>query len=61
VTVSGRRAALANWRLPGLGHLLSRNLAPQAQEQGPFDPDPAASVAARSAEDDFLAQLGYTK
>jgi acetyl esterase len=46
---------------PNLGHLLSRNLDPQAQEQGPFDPDPTASNAARAAEDAFLARIGYTK
>jgi acetyl esterase len=46
---------------PNLGHLLSRNLAPQAQEQGPFDPDPTASNAAHSAEDAFLAGIGYIK
>lgn len=44
---------------PNLGHLLSRNLAPQAQEQGPFDPDPTASNAAQSAEKAFLMNLGY--
>jgi acetyl esterase len=46
---------------PNLGHLLSRNLDPQAQEQGPFDPDPTASNTARAAEDAFLAGIGYTK
>lgn len=46
---------------PNLGHLLSRNLDPQAQEQGPFDPDPVASNAAHAAEDAFLARIGYTK
>jgi acetyl esterase len=46
---------------PNLGHLLSRNLDPQAQEQGPFDPDPTASNAAHAAEDAFLARIGYTK
>jgi acetyl esterase len=46
---------------PNLGHLLSRNLDPQEQEQGPFDPDPVASNAAHAAEDAFLARIGYTK
>jgi acetyl esterase len=46
---------------PNLGHLLSRNLDPQAQEQGPFDPDPTASNAAHEAESAFLAQIGYIK
>jgi acetyl esterase len=45
---------------PGLGHLLSRNLDPHAQEQGPFDPDPTAMKAAHAAEDAFLARIGYT-
>jgi len=44
---------------PGVGHLLSRNLDPRAQEQGPFDPDPTAVTAAHSVEDAFLAKLGY--
>jgi len=46
---------------PGVGHLLSRNLDPRAQEQGPFDPDPAAVTAAHGAEDSFLAKLCYVK
>jgi acetyl esterase len=46
---------------PNVGHLLSRNLKPQAQEQGPFDPDPVASNDAHSAENAFLARNGYTK
>jgi acetyl esterase/lipase len=46
---------------PGVGHLLSRNLDPRAQEQGPFDPDPAASTAAHAAEDAFLAKNGYIR
>jgi acetyl esterase/lipase len=46
---------------PGVGHLLSRNLDPRAQEEGPFDPDPAAVTAAHTAEDAFLAKMGYTK
>ena len=44
---------------PGVGHLLSRNLDPRAQEQGPFDPDPAAVTAAHGAEDAFLGKIGY--
>jgi acetyl esterase len=46
---------------PHLGHLLSRNLDPHAQEEGPFDPDPGAVIDAHAAEDAFLAQIGYTK
>ena len=46
---------------PNLGHMLSRNLDPHAQEQGPFDPDPVASGAAHAAEDAFLARLGYAR
>jgi hypothetical protein len=41
--------------------LLSRNLDPHAQEEGPFDPDPTASNAAHAAEGAFLAQIGFTK
>lgn len=46
---------------PNLGHLLSRNLDRQAQEQGPFDPDPTASGAAQAAESAFLARIGFTE
>jgi acetyl esterase/lipase len=45
---------------PGLGHILSRNLDPHAQEEGPFDPDPAAVTDAHAKEDAFLARIGYT-
>jgi hypothetical protein len=37
------------------------SLCPQAQEQGPFDPDPTASNAAHLAENAFLTRIGYTK
>lgn len=46
---------------PGLGHLLSRNLDPHAQEQGPFDPDPAAVQDAHAREDAFLIRIGYRR
>ena len=46
---------------PGLGHLLSRNLDPHAQEEGPFDPDPVAMTDAHAREDAFLVRLGYAK
>lgn len=46
---------------PGVGHILSRNLDPHAQEQGPFDPDPAAMADAHAREDAFLVRLGYAK
>jgi acetyl esterase len=46
---------------PGVGHLLSRNLDPRAQEQGPFDLDPTANMDAHVKEDAFLAGIGYTK
>jgi len=46
---------------PGLGHLLSRNLDPHAQEEGPFDPDRAAVTDGHAKEDAFLARIGYTK
>jgi len=46
---------------PGVGHILSRNLDPHAQEEGPFDPDPKAVTDAHAKEDAFLAGIGYTK
>jgi len=46
---------------PGVGHILSRNLDPHAQEQGPFDPDPAANADAHTKEKAFLAGIGYIK
>jgi acetyl esterase len=46
---------------PGVGHILTRNLDPQAQEQDPFDPDPAAMTAAHAAGDAFLMRMGYAK
>jgi len=47
--------------LSGLGHLLSRNLDQHAQEEGPFDPDPAAVTDEHAKEDAFLARIGYAK
>jgi acetyl esterase len=44
---------------PGLGHILTRNLDPHAQEVGPFDPDPAALADARVREEAFLVRIGY--
>ena len=44
---------------PNVGHLLTRNLDPRAQEQGPFDPDPADKADARASQDAFLKKLGY--
>ena len=46
---------------PDVGHILSRNLDPHAQEEGPFDPDPNAMAAAHAKENAFLIELGYTK
>jgi acetyl esterase/lipase len=46
---------------PGLGHILSRNLDRQAQEEGPFDPDPAAVKNAHRQADAFLVRIGYIK
>lgn len=46
---------------PGLGHILSRNLDPRAQEQGPFDPDPPAVEDAHAKEHAFLARLGFIR
>jgi acetyl esterase len=46
---------------PKLGHILSRNLDPRAQEEGPFDPDPAAVQDAHAKEDEFLRRIGYVR
>ena len=46
---------------PGVGHILSRNLDPHAQEEGPFDLDPAANADAHAREKAFLVGIGYTK
>ena len=46
---------------PGLGHLLSRNLDPRAQEEGPFDLDPKANADAHAKEDAFLARMGFVE
>jgi acetyl esterase len=46
---------------PGLGHILSRNLDPHAQEEGPFDPDPTAVTDTHAVEAAFLVRLGFTK
>lgn len=46
---------------PNVGHLLTRNLSPQAQEMGPFDPDPADMANAHEKEDAFLRRLKYVK
>lgn len=44
---------------PGLGHLLTRNLDPRAQEEGPFDADPDAVANTRERIDAFLERYGY--
>jgi acetyl esterase/lipase len=44
---------------PGVGHLLTRKLDREAQEMGPFDPDPKDVADARAKGDAFLASLGY--
>lgn len=46
---------------PRLGHILSRNLDAHAQEEGPFDPDPAAVAKAHAEEDAFLVRIGFAK
>lgn len=43
---------------PGVGHLLTRNLAVQYKD---FDTDPAYAADAHRHEDDFLAALGYLR
>jgi acetyl esterase len=46
---------------PNLGHILSRNLEPHAQEEGPFDPDPAAMTDTHAVEAAFLVRIGFAK
>lgn len=46
---------------PGLGHILSRNLDPHAQEEGPFDPDPFAVEDAHAQESAFLRQIRFVQ
>jgi acetyl esterase len=43
----------------GVGHLLTRNLNQRAQENGPFDPDPAMVAGAQAKENAFLAGVFY--
>lgn len=57
VVDAGGRCELKSY--PGLGHLLTRNLDPRAQEEGPFDADPEAVADTRARVDAFLADLGY--
>jgi acetyl esterase len=44
-----------------VGHLLSRNLDPHAQEQGPFDPDPGAVSDMHTRTNEFLTRIGFIK
>lgn len=44
-----------------LGHILSRNLDPHAQEQGPFDPDPVAVQDSHAKEAAFLRRIGFVR
>ncbi len=46
---------------PHVGHILTRNLDPHAQEMGPFDPDPAAMTDAHAKQDAFLRKMGYVQ
>ncbi len=57
MTEHGARCELLTYA--SLGHLLTRNLEPRAQEEGPFDTDPEAAKDARARVDRFLASLGY--
>jgi hypothetical protein len=47
--------------IPPRENLLTRNLDPHAQEEGPFDADPTAMTDAHAKEDAFLVKLGYAK
>jgi acetyl esterase len=46
---------------PKLGHILSRNLDPRAQEEGPFDPDPDAVLDAHVKVEAFLKKGGFLR
>jgi acetyl esterase len=46
---------------PGVGHLLTRNLDPHAQEEGPFDPAPEALKETYAEEAAFLLRIGFMK
>jgi len=46
---------------PNVGHILTRNLDPHAQEMGPFDPDPTDMIDVHAKEDAFLKKLGYAQ
>ncbi len=46
---------------PKLGHILSRNLDPRAQEEGPFDPDPDAVLDAHAKVEAFLRRGGFLR
>ncbi len=43
----------------GVGHLLTRNLNQRAQENGPFDTDPAMVAGAQAKENSFLSGVFY--
>lgn len=57
VTGAGGRCELHVY--PGVGHLLTRKLDREAQEMGPFDPDPKDLADAVAKGDAFLESLGY--
>jgi acetyl esterase/lipase len=46
---------------PKLGHILSRNLDPRAQEEGPFDPDPDAVRDSHAKGEAFLRNGGFLR
>ena len=46
---------------PNVGHILTRNLDPHAQEMGPFDPDPVAMKDTHAKEDAFLREMKYVQ
>ena len=46
---------------PKLGHILSRNLDPRAQEEGPFDPDPDAVLDSHAKVEAFLRRGGFLR
>jgi acetyl esterase len=46
---------------PKLGHILSRNLDPRAQEEGPFDPDRDAVLDYHAKVEAFLKMGGFLR
>lgn len=57
LSASGSRCEIKGYA--NLGHLLTRNLDPRAQEEGPFAADPGAVADTRERTDAFLRSLHW--